>query len=164
MRALFAVLALLPCACSSADYPHPPCRTVNGAITFSSGIGDCPALTSWDILPSSVYVGSAVDLKATATATFGSDVRFTWTASGGTLADPHAARTTLTCTSVGRVNVSIAVWTPQAPPGSCGDVNIGHGTVECEAAPVSTMGDGGVTDGALEDASDGQSPQVEAGS
>jgi hypothetical protein len=118
-------------ACSGDDFAHPPCRTDQGSLVVSAPVTGCPRLTSFDILPSDVFVGSSVALRATADGPSGAIFAFAWTASNGTIANPQAADTEFQCTAPGIALLTITVTNPANTSSPCEDV--GHGSVACDA-------------------------------
>jgi hypothetical protein len=130
--ASFAVgaFALTP-GCSGDDYPRPPCRTNQGTVHLIFTIGGCPSLTSFEILPATVDVGSSVQLLASAAITLDETPRFSWAATGGKVADPSAANTTFECTDPGVVDLTVTLSATSAV--NCPPV-IGSGSVRCELA------------------------------
>jgi hypothetical protein len=132
-KSLAAGVTLLGlCACSGDDFAHPPCRTDQGSLVVLAAATGCPHLTSFDILPSDVYVGSSVALRATADGPSGATFAFAWKASNGTIADPQAADTEFQCTAPGVADLTITVTNPANTSGACEDV--GHGSVTCDPA------------------------------
>jgi uncharacterized repeat protein (TIGR04052 family) len=74
--------------------------------TVVSGPGSCPDISTATVGPLQVAVGDSIALTATASAM---DVSFAWTSTSGTITAPAAASTTLQCTAVGMVQVSLTV-------------------------------------------------------
>ena len=120
-------------ACSSESYGPPPCRSNKGALNLTAQVAGCPKLSSWEILPREVDVGSSVQLLAAAAAAVGENVAFTWSTGSvdaGVIADPHAASTTFECTDPGEFTVEVQVVNAQSPNDGCKDV--GTGSVQCD--------------------------------
>jgi hypothetical protein len=119
-------------ACSGDAYGPPPCRTNKGTLTITATATGCPRLSFWAILPAEVDVGSSVQLVATAAASIGENVAFTWsTADGGVIiANPHAASTTAECTAPGAFPVKISVASADSANVACSDVETG--TIHCD--------------------------------
>jgi hypothetical protein len=103
-----------------------------GDVTISAPVAGCPQLTSFSILPSEVYVGSAVDLLAEATGPGGDGFDFSWTASNGHVKDAKAANTTFQCTEAGVAVLTITVRNPTDTNAACAAQ--GRGAVTCDPA------------------------------
>lgn len=103
-----------------------PCKSKFGSAGIEATASACPSITSYDVEPSQVIVGSAVHLSAVAQDPNSAPLTFTWSASGGTIADAHASDTTFTCTAVGKPTIMV-----QVSNGTCDDT--ASAPVDCVA-------------------------------
>jgi hypothetical protein len=98
---------------------------VNGETSF------CPIVSFFSVAPLQTSVGNDLLLRAEGTARDGDPVLTTWTATGGSVADPNAAETTYTCQEIGEQTLTLAVTDPETglDAEECGDVQVV--TVNC---------------------------------
>ena len=104
----------LGCSGDPAEITNVPCRTHERSIEVLVSTNDCPNITEFTVTPSSVIVGSSVQLRADA-ASPGHDVTFEWTADSGVIADATLPITTFRCTAGGLANVTLTVSNGSCP-------------------------------------------------
>jgi phospholipase C len=82
-----------------------------GSILVNGTINSCPRIDSLEATPAEVAVGSPLSLNvAAADIDHGpSALTYTWTTTSGSLANASTPSATLTCTTVGRATVTVAV-------------------------------------------------------
>ncbi len=99
-----------------------------GSLTVGGTFDPCPTVTSLSISPNELDVGAggAAVLTATAVVPDGRLPIYTWSATSGTLDDPHAAMTTFRCSVPALVSIAIT-----ASNAGCSD-HLG-GSVTCRA-------------------------------
>jgi hypothetical protein len=135
-----AAIAAVLGGCSGEDYPRPPCRSTQGALDVSFNIGGCPSISGFEILPNEVDVGGSVQLLSSVETVIGETPQYTWTASGGVIADPSSASATFTCTTPGQVQIFLSVSSAGAAQ-DCSMVT--QGSVQCDAVAEGAAAAGG---------------------
>jgi hypothetical protein len=128
--ALLALLLLgLPSCSSDGDGPRGHARL--GAAAVDGTASACPSVTTFELLPSEVTLGSAMALRGAALDPGGGEVSYAWRASNpaGVVVDPTYPATSLRCDAPGTVVVTLT-----ASNGKCADSM--SGVVDC-VAPAS---------------------------
>ena len=83
-------------------------RTLGG-VRVNGKFNICTELTKAVVSPLQTSVGNDISLSAQAFDEEGDDITYSWTGTGGSIADPTAASTTYTCQDVGEHTVTIMV-------------------------------------------------------
>ena len=127
--ALLALAFLALPSCSSEDAGR-HCRARLGAAGVDGTASTCPVVTTFELLPSEVSVGSSVTLRGSAMDPGGGALSYTWRAgtAAAVVIDPASATTTLRCDAAGPVVVTLTVSN-----GKC-DYSA-SGVVDCVAPP-----------------------------
>jgi len=69
----------------------------------------CPTITSYLVEPQDVYLGDAISVSATATASGDAGTSFAWSAPQGFFEDPRAPGTVYVCTQPGNFDIVLSV-------------------------------------------------------
>jgi hypothetical protein len=80
-----------------------------GSVRVNGKVNICAELIKAVVSPLQTSVGYDIDLRAGAADEDGDAVEYSWTGTGGTIADPSAPSTTYTCDEVGQQSVSVTV-------------------------------------------------------
>ncbi|HEY0464501.1 MAG TPA: lamin tail domain-containing protein, partial [Polyangiaceae bacterium] len=109
-----------------------------GSVLVNGTLNVCPVIDSLSVSPAETTVGNAVGLSAAGSDTdhVPSALSYAWTSTSGTIAGPSAANTSLTCTTVGTVTVTLTV-----SDGDCSDTLTQ--IVTCSPAANGSGGAGG---------------------
>jgi hypothetical protein len=97
---------LMALNCGGLESPIPGVANVTGTVVQSE---NCPVITSATVARAEASVGSSIPVAATATDMDAADVlTYAWSPAAN-FADPTAAATTFTCTTVGDQTISLTV-------------------------------------------------------
>ena len=80
-----------------------------GGVRVNGEFNICAELIKAVVSPLQTSVGNDIDLSAQGVDSENNPISYTWTASGGSIADPNAASTTYTCQEIGDHEVNIGV-------------------------------------------------------
>lgn len=80
-----------------------------GDVRVNGKLNICAQLYKVVVSPLQTSVGSDIDLAAAGEDEEGDSIRYTWTGTGGSIADPNAASTTYTCTEGGDQTITITI-------------------------------------------------------
>ena len=125
-----------------------------GDVRVNGKLNICAQLHKLVVSPLQTSVGNDIDLSAMGKDEEGDSIRYTWTGTGGSIADPNAASTTYTCGEVGEQMITITVsdddfehcmddWTV---PVTCVEVDLCEG-VDCDDGNECTDNDCNSTSG-----------------
>jgi hypothetical protein len=104
-----------------------------GSVIVDGQVSFCPIISFFSVAPLQTSVGNDLLLRAEGMARDGDPVLTTWTATGGSIADPNASETTYTCQDVGQQTLTLSVTDPDTglDADACGDTEVI--TVQCVA-------------------------------
>jgi hypothetical protein len=80
-----------------------------GAVRVNGKLNMCPALTKAVVAPLQTSVGNVITVSSQAEDHEGHPIEYSWTADGGTFADPSASATFYTCEEVGNYELTVTV-------------------------------------------------------
>jgi hypothetical protein len=125
----------------------------DGAVRVNGKFNICAQLHKVVVSPLQTSIGNDIDLSALGMDEEGDPITYTWTGTGGTIADANAASTTYTCGEVGEQTITITIsddnfeycmddWTVPVTcvdVGLCDDVDCDDGN-ECTDNDCSPVG------------------------
>lgn len=108
--ALGTLVAMASCS-EAREYRAANCRGP-GSVTLEFSAVEaptCPTITSYLVEPLDVYLGHAISVSATATASGDAGTSFAWSAPNGFFEDPGNAETVYVCTQPGNFDIALTV-------------------------------------------------------
>lgn len=116
----------------------------SGSVLVSGALNLCPVLDEVTAAPDEVIVGGSVSLAAVAHDSDGSPqpLAYQWSASSGTFSDAASSSPTFTCTSVGKVSVTLGVSDGDPSPGCAATTTL---PITCSPSEVVTRPYPGIT-------------------